>query len=209
MYERVRGGRGGIEIAAEPYPHVRVGADGRGRFLARFPVGQRFADSLRVVDTDTRATYSPIERASVIRTKEHGTLLLVEEKDPADLRALVLFRAHGGFRGYSELCSPEMRGTVTFERFFPAAPAEFDFLPGVKFLAAGYDAEGAAGRAGGPHWEALLIMEPGAAVRAEFYGRLYGGPGHMIVLWDGAAVRAGTRDEVWPPSCEAAEGEVL
>ena len=79
----------GLSWKKEPYPHVPVGEAGRGRELVRFPVSVRFAESL-----DGR-----IERASVLKTKDKGDLLLVEERNPIDKRALVHLAVEAGFRG--------------------------------------------------------------------------------------------------------------
>lgn len=219
-----------IVVASAPYPHVEVGEEGRGRVLTRFPVARRFFDEVlahrepcpnrgremfggwvttcrecgvELVRLDTPAPsgadcvhpdtgeimhVSPIERASVIRTKEKGTFLLVEEQDPQDQRALVLARIHGGFRGWSEYQFPKDGGFI---------------------LASGYAAEGLAGRAGGPHYEYLLVMEPGATFKVVRGGRLYGDPEEIYVHWTGVELRRGTKDEVWPPTDEAAEGEVI
>lgn len=76
-------------------------------------------------------------------------------------------------------------------------------------LAEGYGAEGAAGRAGGPHYERLLIMDIGACFKIERYGRLYGNPSEYIVFYDGEQIRVGTKDEIFEPSCEMPEGELI
>lgn len=217
-----------IPVSSTPYPHIAVGEAGRGRELMRFPIAQRFFEgSLSYKEpcpnrgaefSPTRTCWDcgakilqaadgkyyhpdegdvlrirPLERASVLRTRK-GTLLLIEEKDSADQRALVLARIHGGFRGNSV-----------------AAAVDGDEFPpdGITVLAEGWAAEGLAGRAGGPHCEYFLVMEPGAAFRVDRGGRLYGGPGSLYVLWTGTEMRVGTRDVVWPPSYEEIEGEML
>jgi len=81
----------GFSWESEPYPHIPIGEPGRGRELVRFPIASRFAESL---DTAVR-----IERASVLKTKQKGTLLLVEERDSSDKRALVHLAVEAGYRG--------------------------------------------------------------------------------------------------------------
>ncbi len=81
----------GLPMRLIPYPHVPVGEPGRGRELVRFPVGQRFAESLREEGRER------ILRADVLRSRK-GTLLLVEERRPEDPRAIVLVRIGAGYR---------------------------------------------------------------------------------------------------------------
>lgn len=80
----------GIQVSAEPYPHIGVGEKGRGRRYYRFPVVPDLFESLE----DGR-----LHRATVIKTRAKGTLLAVPEKDPEDRRALVLLNVEMGFRG--------------------------------------------------------------------------------------------------------------
>jgi len=270
-----------IVVAATPYPHIPVGEEGRGRELIRFPVGQRFADTLayqapcpqrgellwkeescsrcgvqtalapgmttyfRHPEAGEVTRYHAVERASVLRTKEKGTLLLVEERDAADRRALVLADIPAGFRGATswtgtekgpipcpdrgkKLGSLDLNGTDRCPKcgvvcpleegaeFFRTHPDEgvaegwqrFQDIPGVTVMAEGYKAQGDAGGMGG-HAVRLLLLEPGSAFRVLRKGRLYGAPASRFVLWDGETLRLGTADEVWPPSCEEPEGEVI
>ena len=199
---------------------------------------------LRHPDAGEVTRQRPVERASVLRTREKGTLLLVEEKDAADRRALVLVNIAAGFRGSTgwsaaetaeEPCpragvrlhvlSSDVRaggvcswcGAALEELagdcyYHPERGAFARYLPfppnGITVLAEGYCAQGAAGRMGG-HAVRLLIMEPGAVFRVVRYGRLYGAPATRYVYWDGENLRLGTRDEIFPPSCEVPEGEVI
>lgn len=86
----------GLAVTATPHPHVGVGEEGRGREYSRFPISSRFAEGL--------AENARVERASVMRTSE-GSLLLVEERDPRDQRAIVLADIAAGFRGDSSYWS--------------------------------------------------------------------------------------------------------
>lgn len=187
--------------------------------------------------------YGQLERASVLKTHK-GTLLLIEEKDPADKRALVLVSVEGGFRGSTDWTAATSRVVPCPERGRANAeftsccskcgvdyPAKNDELllsdenihpeegfvkvygafppAGITVLAEGYGAEGAAGRAGGPHWARLVIMEPGSVFRVRRYGRLYGGPKECYVAWDGELLRVGTWDELNPPGREDEVGVLI
>jgi hypothetical protein len=167
-----------IRIERTPYPHIGVGEEGRGRVYTRVPVGSLFADSL---EKDL------ITRASVIQSRK-GTLLVVEERDPNDRRALVLVDVPAGYRG----------GTL-WENF----PSE-----GVKVLAEGFRAQGQAGRMGG-HVVRLLILEPGATFQVTRTGRLYGAPATLVIHWDGETLRVGEPDVVFPPIDDDGSGELI
>lgn len=147
----------GVKVNLDPYPHVAVGEEGRGRVLTRVPLGRRFFESL---GEEARVT-----QASIIRTKK-GTLLIVEER-PGDNRALALLRLPAGYRG---------EGWYT--------PLE----DGVTVLARGRVAQGLAGRMGG-HEELLVIMQPGARIRFQRTGRLYGRPSSYIISWNGHTLK--------------------
>ncbi len=53
------------------------------------------------------------------------------------------------------------------------------------------------------------MLDPGAKIRVRRYGRLYGAPPVRMVYWDGETLRAGTPDEVFPPTDEEEIGELL
>ena len=91
-------------------------------------------------------------------------------------------------------------GTITDWETFPPS--------GITVLARGYKAQGDAGRMGG-HAVKLLLMEPGAAFRVKCSGRLYGAPAERFILWTGKDLILGTQDEVWPPTDEEPEGELI
>ena len=102
-----------------------------------------------------------LQRASVIRTKAKGTLLLVPEKDGDD-KALVKLAVEAGFRGTTKV----------------------DFSDGVHVLKEGVCAQGAAGRTGN-HSEYLIVMNPGSYAVIERFGRLYGAPSIVRIDYDG------------------------
>lgn len=102
-----------------------------------------------------------LQRASVIRTKAKGTLLLVPEKDD-DKKALVKLAVEAGFRGTTKA----------------------EFSDGVLVLKGGICAQGAAGRMGN-HSEYLITMEPGSHAIVKRYGRLYGAPSVVRIDYDG------------------------
>ncbi|RKO61818.1 hypothetical protein [Caldibacillus debilis] len=226
----------GVGFVTDPYPHIPIGEEGRGRRLVRFPLAARFAESLE----STR-----IERASIIKTRQKGTLLMVEEKDPADRRALVHLAVEAGFRGGAEWTGPKQTdvpcpyqgdpnclsvrwekdggqycrecGTrLIYENFMHFHPKEgtvvdfpeLDYVPGVTVLAMGWRAQGDAGRMGG-HPEYLVILQPGTLLRVRRTGRLYGAPPVKYLHWDGETLQFGTYDEVFPPSYEPEEGELV
>lgn len=60
-------------------------------------------------------------------------------------------------------------------------PAAMPWEPGAVLLAYGADAEGAAGRMGGPHAQGLWVLRPGARIRVHRTGRLYGEAADIIV----------------------------
>ena len=227
----------GIYISCTPYPHIPVGREGRGRKLERFPVASRFADRLAEGKEIKEGDVLLVERASVLKTKERGTLLLVEERNHDDRRALALVGIRGGYRGSTKWTAVDKEETPCPERgnrlflsycsdcnesgvidqdgytVHPDKGVVVKYAPfpsaGITILAEGYGAEGAAGYAGGPHWVRLIIMEPGACFRVVRRGRLYGGPSELYVYWDGERMRVGTHDEIFPPSCETPEGELI
>ena len=88
--------RSSIAVQTAPYPHIGVGEAGRGREYVRFPLGSRFAEALAKASADPQ--YPRVERASVMRTAK-GSLLLVEEQDASDARALALVNISAGYRG--------------------------------------------------------------------------------------------------------------
>ena len=185
-------------------------------------------------DRGERTVYRSIERASVIRTREKRTLLLVEEQNPQDQQALVLVNVSAGFRGSTHWCGagrtpcPRRGETLAYEWQCPTCgcmlpagsqlghcihPADqgwiYDDVPNtLTALAEGWEAQGDAGRMGG-HVVKLIIMEPGCVFQVIRSGRLYGEPAHRYVAWDGETLRLGTRDEIWPPADELPEGEVV
>lgn len=162
----------GLTVRTEPYAHVEVGEAGRGRRLTRVALGSR----------DFEVVPEVLARASAIRTRAKGTVLLVQEKDGDTRRALVLLAVPMGYRG----------GTA------------WDGLDDVTILAEGTVADGAAGRMGS-YQEYLAILPPGARLVCRRYGRLYGAPAQVHVYWTGEELRVGTADEVCPPCSEADE----
>ena len=182
--------------------------------------------------------YRPIERCSILRTRERGTLLLTEEKDPYDNRALVLADIAAGFRGKTkwtgvkqeEFPCPDRGGELVYAWEGSCIECGVDYIPvangythpnagtiinweqfptsGITILTQGYKAQGETGNMGG-HAVMLLLMEQGAAFRVERIGRLYGEPAERYVLWTGKELLLGTNDEVWPPYYENEEGDVI
>lgn len=107
-----------------------------------------------------------LHRASLIRTKEKGTLLLVPEKDGDNKKVLVKLAVEAGFRGTTKA----------------------QFSDGIEVLKTGVCAQGAAGRMG-DHSEYLIVMNPGSYAIVERFGRLYGSPSIVRVDFDGEDLR--------------------
>lgn len=215
-----------IRVSIGPFPHVGIGEAGRGRSYGRVPLGK--------LDFPTDSVPEALECASVIKTREKGTLLLVKEKQGDSRRALVLVEIAAGFRGsttwtgvttvktpckkrgqtlYSSQCPdcgtklPEY-GAVHADQGmaydWPAFPPQ-----GITVVAEGARAQGAAGRMGG-HVERLLIMEPGSMFRVARHGRLYGAPSRRYVIWTGEDLKLGSFDELFPATtAEEEQAELL
>jgi hypothetical protein len=62
-------------------------------------------------DKGEKPECSPLERVSIIKTREKGTLLIVEERDPQDKRALVLVDIAAGYRGGTTWTGAEYTST--------------------------------------------------------------------------------------------------
>ena len=80
-----------IAVTATPFGHIGIGEDGRGRRYNRVPLGKQ--------DFPEANLPKIIDRASVIKTKERGTVLVIREKPGDDKRALVLVQIPAGYRG--------------------------------------------------------------------------------------------------------------
>lgn len=101
-------------------------------------------------------------KASVIRTREKGTILLVPPKGE-DKKALVKLAIRAGYRGSTEVKFSDN---------------------GIWILKQGLSAQGKAG-AMGNHKEYLVVMDPGSSVVVQRFGRLYDTPSLVRVSWDG------------------------
>jgi len=213
----------GLGWEREPYPHVPIGEEGRGRKLVRFPIGRRFAETL---EEENR-----IERASVLKTKEKGTLLLVEERVDEQERILVHLAVEAGFRGGAgwyvrvEKYPCFKRGSISYfmdkcsfcgvEYVQDKHPDEgetdlvyLDDCEEIKILAHGICAQGMAGRMGN-HSEWLIILPKDKVLKVIRSGRLYGDPSEKILLWDGKDLKFDTEDVVFPPTDQREEGELI
>ena len=84
----------GLKVFQEPYPHIKVGERGRGRWEERVPLAQ----SLRHLENITNASVVKLPPKEGIDKERY---LVVEEKE-TDNRALVLLRTPMGFRGYTK-----------------------------------------------------------------------------------------------------------
>lgn len=131
----------GLFVQPDPFPHIQVGEEGRGRLEIRVPLGK----DLQAEDCPTH-----LHRASVIRI-DGGVeqYLLVAEKS-ADERALVLLKTPMGYRGGTEWTGLDQSGVLV--------------------LAKGKRADGAAGRMGDYH-EYLVVIPSGAELMVHRAGR--------------------------------------
>lgn len=212
----------GIAFRESPYPCIEIGEEGRGRTLTRVAVARSFFEALKAEKKKT------LERTSVLKLQDQ-TLILAEERNPDDRRALALVQISAGFRGSTKwtAANDDMAVCQNSERHrngygncsscgvtwpegqdHPAGKTLHMWgtfpSPGVKVIAEGYCAQGDAGYAGG-HAEKLLIMEPCSAFRIVRLGRLYGVPSRRYVRWTGEVMEVGSWDELFPPSERAAE----
>ena len=186
-----------ISVSSNPYRHVGVGEQGRGRTYGMIAVG-----------TQDFPADETLVSVSVIQTKARQTLVLVKEAPKDTSRALVSLKVPAGYRGsttmtgvvfdktpcpkrgsrepLSESC-PKC-GAAMVENVHPDEGLAYEwpaFPPeGVKVLVKGWKAQGDAGRMGG-HEESLLIMEPGSMIRVCRGGRLYGAPSKVYIAWTG------------------------
>jgi hypothetical protein len=197
------------------YCYVPLGESGRGRQLTRVPLGSALTDAL--------GEARRVGRCSVMRTNEQGTLLLVEERDANDRRALVIIRDQSGFRGSWELagrvepCARPTDGPGYCPACFqylgvaenPAGHRDVSIpVPQGTILAQGACAQGDAGRMGGGP-EMLLLLQPGQEVVIRRSGRLYGAPSCILVRWDGDRLSLETPEERAAREAIHADGEVL
>jgi hypothetical protein len=189
-----------ISVSPNPYRHIGVGEQGRGRTYGMVAVG------LQDFPAEEALT-----NATVILTKARQTLVLVKEAPRDTSRALVVLKVSAGYRGsttfsgvvfdktpcpkrgareylfdYSQSC-PKC-GAAIVENVHPDAGVAYEwpaFPPeGVKVLVKGWKAQGGAGRMGG-HEESILIMDPGSMIRVCRGGRLYGAPPKVYLAWTG------------------------
>jgi len=164
-----------INIKEEPYPHIAIGEQGRGRKISRVGLGKR----------DFSPTPKKIEKASVIRTKEKGTLLVIAEKQQNDDRILVVLGIPMGYRGHTE-----WEGLDS---------------PLISVLTEGTIAQGAAGRMGS-YQKYLAILSPGIHLKCTRYGRLYGDTKEIHILYTKEKeLLVGSEDEVFQPNEEDIE----
>jgi hypothetical protein len=85
----------GFPIEWEPFPSILVGKLNRDRQFARIPIGYRYVEELR--------GQRFIMKGSFLRTREKGTLLVVEEQPDPQVRVGILLYAQPGFRGGSRI----------------------------------------------------------------------------------------------------------
>lgn len=200
----VRTSGGDVFITKEPYPCYQVGDTGRGRWVQNVPVGPKLLETLGSAGPGVP---TPEIEVRLIRTKARGTIMIVEPNAESvqDGRFLVHLDIGGGYRGSAvwEICSGnDNRGNSVWEALpMPeegTGYVEFnrDGVVDVTVIAAGWRAEGIAGRAGGPHMEYLVLCRPMAIFRVTKKGRLYGAPAVEIITVTRQGVRRETESAV-------------
>jgi hypothetical protein len=138
-----------------------------------------------------------VERCHPITTKEKQTLLLVKEQRRDEKRALILVQIRGGERGSAYLRSED--GHLLTEMTDEARHAY-----GLRLLAVGHSSDGENGRAGGPHHQALLVLNEGACVMVERKGRVHAGTTKHWIRWlPEEGILTGTLADIFPDSREA------
>jgi len=149
----------GLPVSSDPYPHVSVGSVGGRGTMARVPLGSK----------DFRPLPERLLRASFLRTREKGTLLLVKERelDRGDPRALVLINV-----------PPLFHGTQRWE--FPSRD--------VDVLAEGEHDMGPFG----VYTSRLMLMGVGSTIRVRRFSA-ESVPSVITIHWDGR--RLHDRDE--------------
>ncbi len=167
----------GIQIIKEPFPHVAVGEEGRGRLLVRIAVSA----------SGDRLYNATVVRSLSIKifgkTKDEGDAppnFTLKEGDDGSPNILALIDVAAGYRGYTAWRLPED------EKHHP------------EIIAEGYKAQGEAGRMGG-HKVALAVLHPESGVMITRTGRLYGEPEEIFVWYDkNGELKVGTEQEVFP-----------
>lgn len=178
----------GLSVKHTPYPHVGIGEEGRGRTYVRFPIGRRFAESLGD---------SKIYEARVLRTKERGTLMLVEDNGTPDNRALVHIAVEAGYRGSTTWTSTTYQMSPCPNRGKDA----YTWLDGCPRCGAKYqrDDSGPMPRIIHPREGNVRSYDPfpgsGITILAEGYhaqgaaGRMGGHTARLVILEPGATLR--------------------
>jgi len=175
--------RDGIALKHDPYPHIPVGGTGPGRRGKWIPAGR-----------DDFGETERLDRCHNIVTKGKGTTLIVRENRRDDRHALVLVKIRGGNRGSAYLRTED--GHILHQVEDSVRRAY-----GIQLLEYGHDSEGADGRSGGPHHQALLVLDEGACVQVERLGRLLDdGPTKCWIRWmpDRAGLRVGSLSDIFP-----------
>ena len=174
----------GIRVQLDPYPHIQVGEEGRGRTLVRMPVTLEIA-TINPAETDPNGgQVTLLTDARVMRSSESRTII-ARAGEFQDARALVLFSYYSGFRGHSTWEVHAIDDSwLPFPYLSRNATEPIDIGPLVTLIASGTRAEGDAGRMGKSE-EHLCVIKAGTLVRFTRDGRTYGGPKILLFLWDG------------------------
>jgi len=173
----------GMFVSQEKYPHIAVGGGGHGK-SAWIPVG--------------KDDFPNTDRERVVRCFPHyakntGNLMLIRERKRSAKQAMVLLKVRGGRRGSTYIRTED--GDV-LNQIGEKVRRSY----GIQLLAAGHDTEGEEGLTGGPHHQALLVLEEGACVCVERLGHIPEGPIKFWVRWlpDQGGLLTGNLADIFP-----------
>lgn len=173
----------GLFVDQEKYPHIAVGGGGRGK-SSWVPIG--------------KADFPNTDRERITRcyphyTRNNGTLVLIGERKRSSKQVMVLLKVRGGRRGTTYIRTED--GDIIH---YLGEKVRRSY--GIQFLAGGHDTEGEEGLTGGPHYQALIVLDEGACVYVDRLGRIKDGPTKFWVRWlpDQGGLLTGTLADVFP-----------
>ena len=199
----------GIPVQMNPFPHLAIGEEGRGRTLARVPVTLELATKNPAETDPTGGQVSSLTDARVMRSLGGKTIVARAGTYP-DQRCLVHLVYDPGFRGN---CCWEVLEPTTGNWYAigwvksgsdPVDIALNNSL--VTVIVSGNKAQGDAGRMGSSE-EHLAILKPGAVIRFTRTGRTYGAPKVLLMSWDGENFGVITPDDLAAKSAQEALGK--
>ena len=196
----------GIPVQMNPFPHLAIGEEGRGRTLARVPVTLELATKNPAETDPSGDQVSSLTDARVMRSSDGKTIVARAGTYP-DQRCLVHLVYDPGFRGNCcwEVLEPTT-GNWYAIGWVKSGSDPVDIVQShglVTVIVSGNKAEGNAGRMGSSE-EHLAILKPGATIRFTRTGRTYGAPKVLLMAWDGERFIVQTPDEKASQEAQAA-----